>query len=127
MIDWKEKFDGLVSELNEEKLELKSKLQLAKIEALEGWDKIEEKFKLDEKYEELKQDKDELRVRMHLAKLELLEEWDNIEDKLHVVKQKADELGDTSEEKLKDGWDLARNAGNEVKQGFAKIRDKFRD
>ena len=112
--------DKVLSELREEKDALKVRMHLAKLEALEGWDKVEEVFedlkeekdvarvkmhlvklealegldKLTEKLGDVTPEKEDIRVRMHLAKLGLLEEWDELEDKMHHMKEKAVDLGD---------------------------------
>ena len=115
MIDLKEKLSTLVEELKEEKKDLEIKLQIAKLEVEEGLENLEEKYA----------NKDEWRVRMHLAKLEMEEEWDKIEEKLEHLKGKTSELVDVSEEKLQEGWALAKKLGDEVKQGISRIREKM--
>lgn len=115
MIDLKEKFTNLVEELKAEKKDLEIKLQIAKLDMEEGLENLEEKYA----------NKDEWRVRMHLAKLEMEEEWDKVEEQLDDLKSKAGNLVNVPEEKLHEGWETARKLGEEVKQGIAKIRDKF--
>ena len=115
MIDLKEKFSQLVQELKDEKKELEIKLQVAKLDVLEGWENLEEKYA----------DKNEWRVRMHLAKLEMEEEWDKLEEKLEGLKDKSGELVDISEDKLQEGLEVAKKIGGEIKQGLIKIKGKL--
>ncbi len=115
MIGLKEKFANLVEELKEEKKELEIRLRIAKLEIEEGLEELQEKYA----------NKDEWRVRMHLAKLEMEEEWDKIEEKLAQLKDKAGELVDASEDKVHEGWELAKKLREEVKEGITKIREKI--
>ncbi len=115
MIDLKEKFAKLVEELKDEKKELEIRLQVAKLEAEEELEHLQEKYA----------NKDEWRVRMHLAKLEMEEEWDKVEEKLGHLRDKAGTMIDASEDKLHEGWELAKKLGEEVREGIAKIREKI--
>ena len=78
--------------------------------------------KTDEMLEELKQRRDELRLKMHLASKELQDEWDELEDKLEHFREKA-RLRETGEGVGRALGEL----GQEIKEGYRRIRDALRD
>ncbi len=150
MNDITDKFRQLISDLEQDREVVVEKLRKAKSAAFEGWDKIEKVFeeekniarvkghllKLDlfegwdkvvEKLEEHAPDKRELLARMHLARAEALEEWDEIEEKLAALKDKAESLVSSSEEKLEAAWDTGKIMGKEIKLLLQKISNKGND
>ncbi len=75
--------------------------------------------------ERLEQERDELKVKIGLAKLEAREEWqelqgklDKLRGRLKVIREEADDAGD-------DVGDALELLGDEIKQGFARIRKLF--
>ena len=71
---------------------------------------------------QLKQKRDELRVQIHLGSKEVQEEWQELEEKMEDFSQKA-KLGETGE-----GLGSAfGQVGNELKQGYTRIRDALKD
>ena len=71
---------------------------------------------------DLKQKRDELRVQMHLASKEVQDEWQELEAKMSDFAARA-ELDKTGE-----GLGEAfRSLGQELKQGYERIRDAVKD
>ena len=76
----------------------------------------------DELIADLKQKRDELRVQMHLASREVQDEWQELEGKMNEFAARA-ELDKTGE-----GLGEAfRSLGQELKQGYERIRDAIKD
>ena len=73
---------------------------------------------IDDIVDQLKQRRDELRVQMHLATRELQDDWHELEEKTEAFESKArlDESGAGISDAM---WQL----GNELKQGYERIRD----
>ncbi len=75
---------------------------------------------------DLKQKRDELRVQLELGSMELRdeikEEWDEFEHKMRNFSAKA-ELEETREEISEELGELAED----LKRGFARIRDALKD
>ena len=76
----------------------------------------------DELIADLKQKRDELRVQMHLASKEVQEEWQELEAKMNDFASRA-ELDKTGEGL----GDAFRGLGQEIKQGYERIRDAIKD
>ena len=76
----------------------------------------------DDLIDDLKQKRDELRVQMHLASKEAQEEWQELEAKMNefVARAELDKTG----EGLGDAF---RGLGQEIKQGYERIRDAIKD
>jgi len=75
--------------------------------------------------ERLEQERDELKVKIGLAKLEAREEWqelqgklDKLRGRLKIIREEADDAGD-------DVGDALELLGDEIKQGFERIRKLF--
>lgn len=77
---------------------------------------------IDELLESLKQQADELRLQLHLAKAEARGEWADIEEKLEEFKSKADEIRKEAGEASVDVLEAAKLVGEEVRNGFERIR-----
>lgn len=77
---------------------------------------------VDEVLAELKQKRDELRVRMHLASKEVQQEWQELEEKMDDFATKA-RLRETG----KGVGGALSQLGDELKQGYQRIRDAVRD
>lgn len=82
---------------------------------------------IDEKLEkmgaELRQARDELRVQMHLAKADARDEWADLEKKWDDFEDKWDKVEDVAEDAGKDIGRALSALGEEIKAGYAKIRD----
>jgi len=91
----------------------------AKLDAQQGWDKVEERF------EQIKGNKDELIVKTHLAKMDMLDEWKKVERQLEQLKSRANHFTETSEDKLSETWETAKDLGDEIREGLTKIRSRF--
>lgn len=77
---------------------------------------------IDDMLADLRRRRDELRLKMHLASRELKDEWDELEDKMEEFSKRA-QLEQTGE-----GIGRALGQlGNELKQGYGRIRDALRD
>jgi hypothetical protein len=77
---------------------------------------------IDDIVEQLKQRRDELRVQMHLATRELQDEWHELEEKTEdfVSKARLEETGGGIA-------DAMGKLGNELKQGYERIRDAMKN
>ena len=73
---------------------------------------------IDDIIEELKQRRDELRVQMHLASKDIQDEWDELEGKMKDFTERA--KLETSAEGI---GDALGGLGQELKQGYERIRD----
>jgi len=77
---------------------------------------------IDDLLSDLRRRRDELRLKMHLASRELKDEWDELEDKMEELSKRA-QLEQTGE-----GIGRALGQlGNELKQGYGRIRNALRD
>lgn len=119
MIDFREKFEGLVEELRDERQGMQAKMHAAKLDAQQGWDKVEERF------EQIKGNKDEFIVKTHLAKMDMLDEWKKVERQLEQLKSRASHFTEASEDKLSETWETAKDLGDEIREGLTKIRSQF--
>jgi len=119
MMNFREKFEGLVEELRDERHGMKAKMHAAKLDAQESWDKVEERF------EQIKGNRDELRVKTHLAKMDMLDEWKKVEQQLEQLKSRASYFTEVSEDKLSETWETTKDLGDEIRDGLTKIRSKL--
>ena len=71
---------------------------------------------------DLKQKRDELRLKIHLASKEAQDEWEELEEKMQEFSSRA-ELGKTSE----GVGDALGKLGEELKQGYKRVRNAIRD
>jgi vacuolar-type H+-ATPase subunit D/Vma8 len=71
---------------------------------------------------DLKQKRDELRLKIHLASREAQDEWEELEEKMQKFSSQA-ELGKTSE----GVGDALGKLGEELKQGYKRVRNAIRD
>lgn len=117
----KEEFDSLFHELDEERKNLISKLHVVKLEALEGWDKVEEYI------EHLKEGKDDARVQMHLAKLEIQEKLDELTDKLnHNLSQLKSEK-ETATRQLNEVQEQTKSAVSAAKEKVQALVEELKE
>lgn len=73
----------------------------------------------------IKQDHDELRVQIHLAGQEVKEEWNRLSDRLHQLNAQWLPLEKAVGETAKGVFDGLRLTGEELLDGFRKIRNSL--
>jgi len=78
--------------------------------------------RLTEMLEKLEQERDELKVRMHLGKAEAREEWEKLDVRVGELRARLDKAGDEAGDVLDDVGAAAKLLGEEIRQGFARIR-----
>ena len=87
------------------------------------------KEKVDELMRDLQQDRDELRVKAALGKAELKDELEELDAKLDEVRAKAKVWAEKADDQMDDMLDDAkeRTSGwmKELKEGYARIRDRL--
>lgn len=72
--------------------------------------------------ETLKVERDELRLRLHLLKAEGRDEWEQLEKQWQHFQQKAGSVGAVAGEAAGDVGAAARLLGEELRNGYRKIR-----
>lgn len=82
----------------------------------------EKRRRTEEMISALKQQRDELAVKMHLAGAEAKEEWSRLDDKLNQLVHRIDPLKQAAGETGDDVWQSLKLVGEEIKQGFERIR-----
>ena len=70
----------------------------------------------------LKQQRDELALQMHLGKEDLKDEWDAVQQKLDQLSHRFEPLNKAVAETSEDVWDSLKLVGEEIKEGFHRIR-----
>lgn len=80
---------------------------------------------INEVFENLKKQRDELRVKMHLAAADAKDEWEVLEKKWGNFEGKAKQVGGEAKEASKDIWDATKLLGNEIKEGYDRIRKQL--
>ena len=70
----------------------------------------------------LKQQRDELALQMHLGKEDLKDDWDAVQHKLDQLTQRFEPLNKAVAETSEDVWDSLKLVGQEIKEGFQRIR-----
>jgi polyhydroxyalkanoate synthesis regulator phasin len=70
----------------------------------------------------LKQQRDALAVQMHLGKEELKDEWDAVQHKLDQLTHRFEPLNKAVAETSEDVWESLKLVGEEIKEGFQRIR-----
>jgi BMFP domain-containing protein YqiC len=78
--------------------------------------------RMQEMLEKLEQERDELKVRMHLGKAEAREEWDKLEVRIGELRARLDKAGDEAGDVMEDVGAAAKLLGDEIREGFARIR-----
>lgn len=73
----------------------------------------------------LKQQRDELALRMHLASAEAKDEWERMNQKFTELSDQYEPLTKSVEETAGDLWESMKLVGEEVKQGFERIRNSL--
>ncbi len=70
----------------------------------------------------LKHERDELSLQMHLGKQELVDEWDSVQHNLDQLSQRFEPLKKAVAETSEDVWDSLKLVGDEIRDGFKRIR-----
>jgi SMC interacting uncharacterized protein involved in chromosome segregation len=78
--------------------------------------------KLDEMMKKLEAERDELKVTLGLAKLEAREEWQELEKKMDSLRGRMKVVGAEAKEASGDVGAAMSSVAEEVREGFAKIR-----
>jgi hypothetical protein len=78
--------------------------------------------RLQEMLEKLEQERDELKVRLHLGKAEAREEWEKMEGRIAELRVRLDRAGDEAGEVMEDVGMAAKLLGDEIREGFGRIR-----
>jgi len=84
-----------------------------------------DKDDISEIFENLKQQRDELRLQMHLAAAEAKDEWQVLEKKWGSFEGKAKQVSGEAKEVSKDIWLATKALGNEIKEGYDRIRKQL--
>jgi 2-methylcitrate dehydratase PrpD len=71
---------------------------------------------------DLKQERDELAVQVHLGKKEVQQEWETLEEKFAELNHRYDPVKDAIGETGEEIWDALKSVGEELKEGFHRIR-----
>jgi seryl-tRNA synthetase len=75
--------------------------------------------------ERLETERDELKMKMGLAKLEAKEEWQELEQKLDRLRGRLRRAREEADDASDDIGDALEILGDEIKEGFARIRNVF--
>lgn len=78
--------------------------------------------RLDEMLLKFEKERDELKVRVHLGKAEAREEWEKMEGRIADLRSRLDKAGDEAGDVMDDVGAAANLLGDEIRQGFARIR-----
>jgi uncharacterized coiled-coil DUF342 family protein len=78
--------------------------------------------RLEQLISSLKQQRDELAMKIHLGKDELKDEWRDLNEKLVHLSKRFEPLKDAAGETSEDVWEALKLVGEEVKNGFNRIR-----
>jgi len=77
---------------------------------------------LDTLAERIAQLRDELDVQLNLGAAEVRDEWDQLEAKLNPFKSKVEQVADAAEDAAQGVLEAAALAGEELVQGYERIR-----
>ena len=75
--------------------------------------------------EELTEKRDELRLQMHLGTMEAKEQLSKLEDKYYEFRDKYGPSRESINEATEETWETIKNVGNELRNGFERIRKSF--
>ena len=71
---------------------------------------------------DLKEERDELALQIHLGKQDAKSEWQALGKKLDDLNRRYEPLKNAVEETGEDVWDAMKLVGDEIKDGFLRIR-----
>jgi hypothetical protein len=75
----------------------------------------------------LTQARDELKVQMHLAKAEAKTEWAKLENTWQRVQEQIQQTRSGTEQPVKDLGSAVRNLMDELKRGYARVREQLKE
>jgi hypothetical protein len=75
----------------------------------------------------IKQDRDELRVQIHLARQEVMDEWNRLSERFVQLNNQWVPLEKAVGETALGVWDGLRLTGEELLEGFQKIRKSLKN
>ena len=70
----------------------------------------------------IRHERDELKVQMHLAKKEPQDQWQQLSDRFERLNEDYEPLKDALKETSEDVWDSLKLVGDELKEGFRRVR-----
>lgn len=76
--------------------------------------------------EKVKQYRDEARVKLHLARQDVKDEWDDLEKDMDRFRGKLDGLWHDAGDASKEARETAHKLGEDLKEGYQKIRNKLK-
>lgn len=76
--------------------------------------------------ETLQQYRDELKVRMHLAREDIKDEWEDLDAYWDRFRQKLEEIRNNSDEASTETRETAHKLGEDLKEGYERIRQKLK-
>jgi hypothetical protein len=71
--------------------------------------------------------RDELRVRLHLAKADALDEWKKLEASWQRAQEELKRTSEHTKEPVKEMGAAARHLIDEIKRGYARIREQLKE
>ena len=75
--------------------------------------------------EGLKQQRDAIKVQLHLGKVEVKQEWEEMENKLEQLRAKVKLVQGEAEAASRDVFEAAKLLGEEIMQGYERIRKRL--
>ena len=85
------------------------------------------KAEFDNLLEKLKVERDEINLKLHLASMEAKDEFKQAEKQWVVVKAKANEIAESTKENSHEVIVKAKIVGEELKQAYKRINQRFSD
>jgi len=76
--------------------------------------------------EKIRQYRDEARLQLHLAREEIKDEWDDLEQDLERFRNKLDQILHNAGDVTQEARQTARQLGENLKNGYQRIRDKLK-
>lgn len=76
--------------------------------------------------EKIRQYRDEARLQLHLAREDVKDEWDDLEQDLERFRSKLEQILHNAGEVSQEARQTARQLGEDLKNGYQKIRDKLK-
>ncbi len=70
----------------------------------------------------LKQERDELALKIHLGQKDMTDEWNRLQDRLAQLNERFAPLKGAAAESAEGVWESLKLLGEEVKNGFERIR-----
>lgn len=80
---------------------------------------------IDALVQSVKQTRDEVRLKMHLANAEIKDEWNRLEDKFQRMNAQYEPVRRETRRAADDVWTSIRLVGEELQDGFNRIRNSF--